>query len=167
MCLRLTALQVRVSRLLHALGKGRTGIVICCTLLMQGFFNKLNANTTTEYVNAAVNYFREKRGDGVENPDQIKFIRDFLISNDTIGADNSLQCDMKLQPSLYLGSLILYNVPVGVTGELNLSVVVYLKYRNEWNVVYNSAWCYYPLNHYTSFQSEIVIDVETGVECEA
>ena len=76
MCLRLTALQVRVSRLLHALGKGRTGIVICCTLLMQGFFNKLNANTTTEYVNAAVNYFREKRGDGVENPDQIKFIRD-------------------------------------------------------------------------------------------
>ena len=45
----------------NLIGKGRTGIVICCTLLMQGFFNKLNANTTTEYVNAAVNYFHEKR----------------------------------------------------------------------------------------------------------
>ena len=141
--------------------------MICCTLLMQGFFNKLNAKTTTEYVNAAVNYFREKRGDGVENPDQIKFIRDFLISTDTIGADNSLQCDMKLQPSLYLGSLILYNVPVGVTGELNLSVVIYLKYRNEWNVVYNSAWSYYPLPHYNSFQSEIVIDARMAMKCDA
>ena len=136
--------------------------MFCCTLLMQGFFNKLNANTTTEYVNAAVNYFREKRGDGVENPDQIKFIRDFLVSTDTIGADNSLQFDTKLQPSLYLGSLILYNVPVGVNGALNLSLVVYLKYRNEWNVVYNSAWSYYPLLHYEAFQSEIVIDVRPG-----
>lgn len=142
-----------------SVGKGRTGIVICCTLLMQGFFNKLNAKTTTEYVNAAVNYFHEKRGDGVENPDQIKFIRDFLVSTDTIGADNTLQFDTKLQPSLYMGSLILYNVPVGIGDAMNLSLVVYLKYRNEWNVVYNSAWSYYPLPKYNSYQKEIVIDV--------
>jgi singapore isolate B (sub-type 7) whole genome shotgun sequence assembly, scaffold_3 len=126
---------------------------------MQGYFNKLNANTTTEYVNAAVNFFREKRGDGVENPDQIKFIRDFLVSTDTIGANNSLQFDAKLQPSLYLGSLILYNVPAGIGGVNSLSLVVKLKYRNEWNTVYNSAWSYYPLPRYNSFQSVIVFDV--------
>ena len=130
---------------------------------MQGFFNKLNAKTTTEYVNAAVNYFREKRGDGVENPDQIKFIRDFLMSTDTIGADNALQFDTKLQTSLYLGSLILYNVPAGIGGLNNLSLVVKLKCRNEWNTVYNSAWCYYPLPKYNSYQAEIVIDVRSVI----
>ena len=148
-----------VYRMYNLIGKGRTGIVICCTLLMQGFFNNLNAKTTTEYVNAAVNYFHEKRGDGVENPDQIKFIRDFLVSSDTIGADNSLQFDLKLQPSLYVGSLILYNVPVGIGDAVNLSLVVYLKSRNEWNVVYNSAWNYYPLPKFNHYQREIVIDV--------
>lgn len=126
---------------------------------MQGAFTKLQAKTTTEYVNAAVNFFREKRGDGVENPDQIKFIRDFLVSSDTIGADNKLQFDAKLQPSLYLGSLILYNVPVGKGAAVELSLVVYLKCRSDWNVVYNSAWSYSPLPCYDAYQSEIVIDV--------
>ena len=126
---------------------------------MQGFFNKLNANTTTEYVNAAVNYFHQKRGDGVENPDQVKFIRDFLVSTDTVGTNNKLQFDTQFQPSLYLGSLVLYNVPIGVGDAVNLSLVVYLKYRNEWNVVYNSAWSYYPLPQYEQYQKEIVIDV--------
>lgn len=126
---------------------------------MQGYFNKLNAQTTTEYVNAAVNWFGKRRGDGVENPDQIKFIRDFLVSTDTIGANNSLQFDERQLPSLYLGSLILYNVPVGVGGVNTLSLVVKLKCRNEWNTVYNSAWCYYPLPSYTTYQRQIVIDV--------
>ena len=57
-------------------------------------------------------------------------------------------------------------MPVGVNGALNLSLVVYLKYRNEWNVVYNSAWSYYPLLHYEAFQSEIVIDVRPGASGE-
>ena len=141
------------------LGKGRTGIVICCTLLMQGYFNKLGEKTTTEYVNAAVNWFGGKRGDGVENPDQIKFIRDFLVSTDTIGDISQLQVRNSLFPSLFLGSLILYNIPVGVGGVNTLSLVVKLKVRNEWHTVYNSAWCYFPLLSHNSYQRQIVIDV--------
>ena len=126
---------------------------------MQGYFNKLGEKTTTEYVNAAVNWFGRKRGDGVENPDQIKFIRDFLVSTDTIGDISQLQAKSCLFPSLILGSLILYNIPVGVGGTNTLSLVVKLKVRNEWHTVYNSAWCYYPLLSHSSYQRQIVIDV--------
>ena len=80
-------------------GKGRTGLAIICTLLMQGYFNDMKGLSTVDVVNSAINFFREKRGDGIENPDQIRFIYQFLQSSDSMGADILLQSSLRAASS--------------------------------------------------------------------
>ena len=140
-------------------GKGRTGTVIVCTLLMQGFFNNLKHLSILSVINAAINYFHDKRGDGVENPDQIRFIYQFLESMDTMGSDMSLLSSLSLQPSLFISHLILYNLPVGEGGILTPRLCVYLKKQNTRSLVFNSVWNRTHVQHITSIQHAFVIPV--------
>lgn len=140
-------------------GKGRTGTVIVCTLLMQGFFNNLKHLSILSVINAAINYFHDKRGDGVENPDQIRFIYQFLESMDTMGSDMSLLSSLSLQPSVFISHLILYNLPVGEGGILTPRLCVYLKKQNTRSLVFNSVWNRTHVQHITSIQHAFVIPV--------
>lgn len=83
-------------------GKGRTGMTIICTLIMQGFFNHVMRKSFSSVINAAINYFHDKRGDGVENPDQIRFIYQFLQSMNTMGSDMLMQIGEEMQPTVFL-----------------------------------------------------------------
>lgn len=140
-------------------GKGRTGMTIVCTLLMQGFFNNLKAKSCSAVINAAINYFHDKRGDGVENPDQIRFIYQFLQSMNTMGSDMLMQIGDELQPAVHVSSLILYNLPVGEGGFLLPRLKVYLKKENSWNLVFCSVWNETRARHVTKLQPSFVIPV--------
>ena len=121
-------------------GKGRTGLAIICTLLMQGYFNDMKGLSTVDVVNSAINFFREKRGDGIENPDQIRFIYQFLQSSDSMGADILLQSSLSLQPSVYVSDLVLYNVPVGESGIIVPHLAIFLNHHSSRSIVFNTLW---------------------------
>lgn len=140
-------------------GKGRTGMTIICTLLMQGFFNNIKYKSTMDVINAAINYFHDKRGDGVENPDQIRFIFQFLQSMDSMGSDILLLSNQNLQPTVFISDLILYNLPVGIGGEIIPHLQIFLKSRNSWDIVYNSVWNDLQEQHITSFHRSFGIHV--------
>ena len=142
-------------------GKGRTGITIVCTLLMQGYFNNLKNLSTLEVINAAINYFHDKRGDGVENPDQIRFIYDFLQSMDSMGSDILLQSNIALQPCVFTSHLILYNIPVGNGGILTPRLSIYLKKQNTRSIVFNSVWNRSHILHITMLQRSFIIPVHS------
>lgn len=142
-------------------GKGRTGITIVCTLLMQGYFNNLKNLSTLEVINAAINYFHDKRGDGVENPDQIRFIYDFLQSMDSMGSDILLQSNIALQPYVFTSHLILYNIPVGNGGILTPRLSIYLKKQNTRSIVFNSVWNRSHILHITMLQRSFIIPVHS------
>lgn len=139
-------------------GKGRTGMTIICTLLMQGFFNTIQCDSLQK-VNVAINYFHDKRGDGVENPDQIRFIHQFIDSMNSMGADVLLLSSQKLQPTVYISDLILYNLVVGVGGVILPRLQIFLKSKNRWDIVYNSEWNVLHDRHITTFQPAFVITV--------
>lgn len=145
---------------IHCLaGKGRTGMTIICTLLMQGFFNNIQYKSTLDVINAAINYFHDKRGDGVENPDQIRFIFQFLQSMDSMGEDILLLSNQNLQPTVFISDLIFYNIPVGVGGVILPRLKIFLKARNGWGIIYNSEWNTIKDYQITSFQSKYVMNV--------
>ena len=81
--------------------------MICCTLLMQGFFNSSNKKTTIEVIQEAITYFKDRRGEGVENPDQVRFIYQFLQSADSMGSNILLQSNLRLQPSIFISEVII------------------------------------------------------------
>lgn len=144
---------------IHCLaGKGRTGLTIICTLLMQGFFNSVPGKTK-DIINAAINYFLDKRGDGVENPDQVRFIYQFVQSMNTMGTDAYKITSQHLQPLIFISDLILYNLPVGVGEPLHPRLQVFLKARNAWDVVYTSEWNQQRSQSISSFHSSFVIPV--------
>ena len=152
---------------IHCLaGKGRTGLTIICTLLMQGFFNSVPGKTK-DIINAAINYFLDKRGDGVENPDQVRFIYQFVQSMNTMGTDAYKITSQHLQPLNFISDLILYNLPVGVGEPLHPRLQVFLKARNTWDVVYTSEWNQQRSQSISSFHSSFVIPVCSldGVSC--
>ena len=101
--------------------------MICCTLLMQGFFNSSNKKTTIEVIQEAITYFKDRRGEGVENPDQVRFIYQFLQSADSMGSNILLQSNLRLQPSIFISEVIIYNFPVGEGESLSPHLCIYLK----------------------------------------
>lgn len=140
-------------------GKGRTGLCCCCTMLLQGFFNSLQCTSITQFAIAAVNYFHQVRGDGVENPDQIKFVRDFLRSAASYGENLALQIGQQLPRPAILGSLILYTVPIGYSGVFSPQLTVHLKHKNRWYLLFNSCWTYQNKLLFKAFRSHIVINI--------
>lgn len=126
-------------------------------MLMQGFFNAVQGETN-DIINAAINYFRDKRGDGVENPDQVRFIHQFLQSMNTMGEDAYKITNQHLQPLIYISDLILYNFPIGIGDWVFPRLAVYLKAQNSRDLVYNSEWnaLTRPIS---SFQSSFVFSV--------
>ena len=140
-------------------GKGRTGITVVCTLLMQGYFNNLKHLSILDVINVAINYFHDIRGDGVENPDQIRFIYQFLQSMDTMGSDMLLLSNLSLQPSVFVSHLIMYNLPVGDGGILTPRLCVYLKKQNTRRIVFNSVWNQTHIQPIATIQHSFVIPV--------
>ena len=140
-------------------GKGRTGMTIICTLIMQGFFNHVMRKSFSSVINAAINYFHDKRGDGVENPDQIRFIYQFLQSMNTMGSDMLMQIGEEMQPTVFLPSLILYNVPVGEGGLLTPRLKIYLKKNNGWFLVFSSLWAQPRTQPVSRLQKALVLPV--------
>lgn len=143
-------------------GKGRTGLAIICTLLMQGYFNDMKGLSTIDVVNSAINFFREKRGDGIENPDQIRFIYQFLQSSDSMGADILLQSSLSLQPSVYVSDLVLYNVPVGESGIIVPHLAIFLKHHSSRSIVFNTLWTSADHQVVSSLQPHLVIPVASS-----
>ena len=114
--------------------------MICCTLLMQGFFNSSNKKTTIEVIQEAITYFKDRRGEGVENPDQVRFIYQFLQSADSMGSNILLQSNLRLQPSIFISEVIIYNFPVGEGESLSPHLCIYLKNQCAQDLVFNSFW---------------------------
>ena len=140
-------------------GKGRTGLSIICTLLMQGFFNDFSCQTTLEVINAAINFFHDKRGDGVENPDQIRFIYHFLKSMNSMGSDLLLSSNHHLQPKIFISDILFYNFPVGIGDSVVLRLEIYVKARNSRDLVYSSDWSFNGNAVIASFQPVVSIRV--------
>ena len=134
-------------------------MLICCLLLMQGFFNKLTGRPTIEVINAAINYFYEKRGEGVENPDQIRFIHQFLLSMKSMGSNILLQSNLRMQPILFISDIILYNVPASEDAPLDPVVTVFIKRNQSWKMGFTTRWIVDSNQSITSFQQTLVIPV--------
>ena len=126
---------------------------------MQGLFNDIKYKSRMDVVNAAINYFHDKRGDGVENPDQIRFIFQFLQSMDSMGSDILLLSNQNLQPTVFISDLILYNLPIGISGEIIPRLQIFLKSRNKWDIVYNLEWNNLQEQHITTFHRSFGIHV--------
>ena len=115
-------------------------MVICCMLLLQGYFNQINDKSTIEMVNAAINYFREIRGDGVENADQVRFIYQFLLSAKSMGSSLLLKSEMSIQPTIFLSDIIFYNFPASEDCRVSPVLTVFIKQNNSHDIIFNSQW---------------------------
>ena len=126
---------------------------------MQGFFNSSKRKATIDVIREAITYFKEKRGEGVENPDQVRFIYQFLQSADSMGSNILLQSSLCLQPSIYISAVIMYNFPVGEGESIALHLCIYVKNQCAQDLVFNSLWgsC---KNRLSSFQQSVVLPVD-------
>lgn len=107
---------------------------------MRGYFEQLYDKSTIEIVNAAINYFREMRGDGVENADQVRFIYQFLLSAKSMGSSILLQSNLSIQPTLFLSDIIFYNFPASEDCRVSPVLTIFIKQNNSHDLVYNSQW---------------------------
>lgn len=107
---------------------------------MQGYFKQLYDKPTIEIVNAAINYFREKRGDGVENADQVRFIYQFLLSAKSMGSSILLNSTLSVQPTIFLSDIIFYNFPASEDCRISPVLTIFVKQNNSHDLIYNSQW---------------------------
>ena len=126
---------------------------------MQGFFNSSKKKTTIEVIQEAIAFFKDKRGEGVENPDQVRFIYQFLQSADSMGSNILLQSNLRLQPSVFISEVVMYNFPVGEGDSLIPHLCIYLKNQCAQDLVFNSFWGSQKERLF-SFQQSVVFPVK-------
>ena len=70
-----------------------------------------------------------------------------------------MQIGEEMQPTVFLPSLILYNVPVGEGGLLTPRLKIYLKKNNGWFLVFSSLWAQPRTQPVSRLQKALVLPV--------